>query len=127
MPRSPFAPKSPERAAAERQGRRAEALAALWFRCQFYRVRERRYRTPFGEIDLILERGPTIVFLEVKTRGTAAGEANALASVNRQRLVRAAEHFRTRNPRDAHRPMRFDVFFLAPGQWPRHLRNAFSA
>ena len=127
MPRSPTAPKSPERARAERQGRRAETIAALWFNCRFYRVIEKRYKTPVGEIDLIVRRGRSIVFVEVKTRGSAAGEGNALASVNRQRLVRAADYFRARHPRLADHPMRFDVFFLAPGTWPRHVRNAFSA
>jgi putative endonuclease len=127
MQRSPSAPKSPERARAERLGRRAEAIAALWFRCQFYRVIASRYKTPVGEIDLIVARGQTIVFVEVKTRASAAGEANALAAVNRQRLVRAAQYFRARHPRDAQRPMRFDVFFLAPRTWPRHVRNAFLA
>jgi putative endonuclease len=59
MPPSPKKPISPERLRAERAGRRAEALAALFLQVQLYRIVERRLKTPVGEIDLIVERfGP---------------------------------------------------------------------
>ena len=56
---------------ARRAARKATAAAprrvAAWFlRLKFYRVLARRYRTPLGEIDLIVKRGRTIAFVEVK-------------------------------------------------------------
>jgi putative endonuclease len=126
-PPSPAKPRSPERQRAERAGRRGEALAALWLGLSFYRVIARRYRTPVGEIDLVLARFGEIVFVEVKARGSLAGERAALEAVDRRRLARAAEHFVSRHPRLAGRPMRFDVIFLAPWSLPRHFRNAFDA
>jgi putative endonuclease len=131
MPRSPAKAKreakSAARLLAERQGRRGEALAALWLELQLYRIRERRFKTPVGEIDLIAERFGTTVFVEVKSRGRGEGEAEALGKVNRQRLLRAAEYYLARHPRLAATPLRFDVIFLAPKSLPRHLRNAFQA
>lgn len=127
MPPSPAKPKSDRRLAAERQGRRAEALAALWLQAQFYRVRERRLKTPVGEIDLIAERFGTTVFVEVKARGAREDVAEALGKVNQRRLVRAAQYYLSRHPALAATPLRFDVIFLAPRSLPRHLKNAFTS
>lgn len=128
MPPLPLKPKkSPERLRAERFGRRAETLAALYLRLKLYRVLKTRYKTPVGEIDLIAERFGVTIFVEVKTRMRPEAEAEALASVNRARILRAAGYFLSRHPRRVDTPMRFDVLFLTPRRWPRHLRDAFGA
>jgi hypothetical protein len=51
-------------------GRKAESLAAFALRLKGYRVLAGRLRTPAGEIDLIVRRGATIAFVEVKARAT---------------------------------------------------------
>jgi putative endonuclease len=114
-----------DRRSAEKQGRRAEFFAAFWLQLQLYRIVERRFKTPVGEIDLIAERFGTTVFVEVKARARNGREAEALGKVNRQRLVRAANYYLARHPAKAASPLRFDVIFLAPGLPPRHLKNAF--
>lgn len=116
---------NPERLRAERAGRRAETLAALWCRAGLYGIVATRFRTPVGEIDLIARRGNMLVFVEVKARRAPAGEAAALEAVNRQRIIRAAGWFLGRHPELAGLDMRFDVIFLAPRALPRHVRNAF--
>ena len=126
MPPSPSSP-SNKRQIAERIGQRAETLAALFLQAKFYRIRDRRYRTPLGEIDLVVERAGTIVFVEVKSRAHISDHAAALEAVNTSRIVRAAEHWLARHPREAEKSCRFDVIFLAPRSWPRHLINAFDA
>jgi putative endonuclease len=108
-------------------GQRSEALAAFFLQLKFYRIRDRRYKTPGGEIDIVAERGGTIVSVEVKSRLKAASEAEALEAINQARIIRAAEHWLSRHPREAEKSCRFDVIFLAPGRWPRHLINAFDA
>lgn len=108
-------------------GQRSEALAALFLQLKFYRIRDRRYKTPGGEIDIIAERFGMLVFVEVKSRLKAASEAEALEAINQARILRAAEHWLSRHPREAQKSCRFDVIFLAPGRWPRHLINAFDA
>jgi putative endonuclease len=125
MPPSPSKLKSSARLDAERQGRRGEALAALFLQAQLYRIVERRFKCPVGEIDLVAERFGTTVFVEVKARGRAEGAGEALEQVNQQRIVRAAEYYLSRHPKLAATSLRFDVIFLAPKSWPRHLKNAF--
>ena len=126
MPPSPSRPRN-KRRQAERGGQRGEALAALFLQAKFYRIRDRRYKTPVGEIDIVAERGKTLVFVEVKTRAKNDGESEALEAVNISRIVRTAEHWLARHPEDREKSCRFDVIFLAPGRWPRHLINAFDA
>jgi putative endonuclease len=127
MPPSPSKPKNSARIAAEGYGHRGEALAALYLNAKFYRVVARRVKTPVGEIDLIARRFGVTVFVEVKTRGRAETETEALLAVNRRRIVRAAEHYIARHPHLAATPLRYDVIFLARGKWPRHIVNAFDA
>ena len=53
---------------------------------------ERRFRSPFGEIDLIMLDGDVLAFVEVKLRtrgGTEAGQA-AVTPLKRRRMVEAA-------------------------------------
>lgn len=126
MRRSPARPPI-DRILAERHGHRGEALAALLLRAKLYRLRARRFKTPVGEIDIVAERGKVVVFVEVKARGRRGSEAEALAAVNQARIVRAAQYWLARHPAETGRDFRFDVIFLAPGRWPRHLINAFQA
>lgn len=127
MPPSPSKPKSKARIAAQLGGHRGEALAALFLRLKLYRIVDTRYKTPVGEIDLIAERFGVTVFVEVKARSRIDAHAEALAAVNQARIVRAAEYWLARHPAKAHTDLRFDVIFLAPRTWPRHLVNAFAA
>ena len=127
MPPSPSRTPSDRRIAAYRRGHRGEALAAVWLQLKFYRIRDRRFKTGLGEIDLVVEKGKTIVFVEVKQRAAGADEALTYASINRDRIARAAQLWLARHPGESGHDFRFDVILLAPGRWPRHLINAFSA
>lgn len=125
MPPSPSKPKSSARVAAQLGGHRGETLAAWFLRLKLYRVVARRYKTPVGEIDLVVERFGVTVFVEVKARRKAASEGETLETVNQQRIMRAAQYWLARNPAKAVAPLRFDVVFLTLWRWPRHIRDAF--
>ncbi|RYE78606.1 MAG: YraN family protein [Hyphomicrobiales bacterium] len=131
MPPSPSKPRNSQpdklRQGAEIYGRRGETLAAWFLRLKGYRILETRYRTPIGEIDLIARRFGTTVFVEVKSRRTRDLERDALLAVNQARIIRAAQYYVSRHPALVARPLRFDVIFLAPRMWPRHVMNAFDA
>ena len=131
MPRLPAKPRTSGASGArrfhDRAGRRGEAWAALFLQLKRYRILARRAKTPVGEIDLIAQRGDLVVFVEVKARGFSHQEAEALAAVNRRRIVRAAQLWLSRHPDLAIRSLRFDVIFLAPFAWPRHIQAAFDA
>jgi putative endonuclease len=49
-------------------GRRGERLAARFLRRRGYRILNRNWRCPAGEIDLVCAEGDTLVFVEVKSR-----------------------------------------------------------
>ncbi|MCD7058468.1 YraN family protein [Pelagibacterium xiamenense] len=127
MPPSDSRPGLNRRQAAERRGRRGELWAELFLRAKLYKTLYRRYRTPSGEIDLIVRRGRTIVFVEVKQRASAAQYGEAMEAVNTRRISGAAGWFESRHPQYSGFDYRFDVIFLAPGRWPSHLSNAFFA
>jgi putative endonuclease len=127
MPRSRSATGASARLRAELFGRRGEAIAAWYLRLKGYAILAARYRTPSGEIDLVVRRGGAIVFVEVKSRLSARAEGEALGAVNARRIAAAAGHYLARHPRLAGRDCRFDVIFLAPFRLPRHVKNAFPA
>ena len=109
---------------AEKQGRRAESLAALWLRLKGWRVIARRVRTPVGEIDLVVRRRRMVAFVEVKARGTADGAGLALDRHRLKRVAAAAEAVAPRFVR-AGDDMRIDALFIVPGRWPRHVENVW--
>ena len=111
----------------ERAGRRAETLAALFLRLKGYRIVERRYRQPVGEIDLIARRGRTVAFVEVKHRARLDAAAEGVTMAGRRRLVAAARFWLASHPAAAACDLRFDVVLTAPYRWPRHLAGAFDA
>ncbi len=127
MRRLPARPRSRQtRLAAELFGRRGETLAAWFLRLKGYRILASRFKTPAGEIDLVAQRFGTLVFVEVKARRSGS-LADAWMAVNDRRITDAADYFLARHPRHAGSDMRYDVIFLAPMTWPRHVVNAFDA
>ena len=68
MPESWRASMSKTREQAERHGRTAETIALWYLRCKGYRLLTQRFKSPMGEVDLIMRKGETTVFVEVKAR-----------------------------------------------------------
>jgi putative endonuclease len=54
----------------QRLGRWGESLAAKYFEEHGYHILGKNIRTPYGEIDIIVEKDGVIVFVEVKTRSS---------------------------------------------------------
>ncbi|GIX07113.1 MAG: hypothetical protein KatS3mg115_1516 [Candidatus Poribacteria bacterium] len=112
-------------------GRSAEALAAEYLQAKGYRVLERNFRTPEGELDLIAQEGKTLVFVEVKARRSArygSGE-ESVTPAKQRRLTAAALHY-LQQTRTMDRPCRFDLIVIRKSRRRteiRHLPNAFPA
>jgi len=49
-------------------GKDSESLAVKYLKKQRYKILEKNYRTPVGEIDIIAKHKGVIVFVEVKAR-----------------------------------------------------------
>lgn len=92
-----------------------------------YRVMARRFRSPVGEIDLVMRRGRTLAFVEVKARASTGAAAEAITMRQRDRLVAACRAWLASNPRFAEYNIRFDAVLVAPYRLPRHMRDAFQA
>jgi putative endonuclease len=84
----------------ERQelGKTGEDLAAAELERRGYAIVARRYRTRYGEIDIVARDGDTLVFVEVKVRATAEyGRAvEAVTRSKQRRVVRMAEDYLAR-------------------------------
>jgi putative endonuclease len=103
-------------------GKDGEALACAALRRRGYAILATRYRTRRGEIDIVARHGPTLVFVEVKTRtGAAQGTPlEAVTRAKRRRLVMMAGDYLALH-RIAPSPLRFDVVAIraAPGEAPQ--------
>jgi putative endonuclease len=107
------------------RGHWAEHVALLILVLKGYRLLARRYSASGGEIDLIVKRGDTIAFVEVKARGMMDHALIAIGAQKRERFSRAARAWISRNGWAAGKVLRADAVFVAPGRWPRHLPAAF--
>jgi putative endonuclease len=91
-------------------GKSGEDLAVEELERRGYAILARRYRTRYGEIDIIAEDGETVVFVEVKARSSAefGTAAEALTLWKQRRLTIMATDYIVRHA-ITHRPCRFDV------------------
>ena len=113
-----------KREAAERRGRKAEAIAALWLQLRGWRILARRARVPGGEVDIVARRGRTIAFVEVKARSSDDQAALALDAYRLRRVAVAAERLAPRFMR-AGDDLRIDAIFIVPRRLPRHLTDVW--
>ena len=112
-------------------GRFGEAQAAEYLRKKRWNVLGMNYRTRFGEIDVIAERGRYLAFVEVKLRKDAShGEAREFVTERkRQRLILAAQSYLQTHPTELQ--PRFDVIEVYAPEGAEgkitltHLENAF--
>ena len=118
---------SPERVAAFRTGISAESRAAALLIAKGYRILARRFRTPYGEIDLVARRRNLVAFVEVKARASLDDAAYAVTPRQQQRIVNAAQAWLMAHPEHAEFDLRFDAVLIAPKSLPRHLLAAFDA
>jgi putative endonuclease len=72
-----------------RLGACGEDAVARWYEARGYSVASRNWRVREGELDLVLRRGRTVVFCEVKTRrGDAFGTPFEAVTITKQRRLR---------------------------------------
>jgi len=105
----------------------AETRAAAYLMAKGYRILAKRFRTPYGEIDLVARKRNLLVFVEVKARGSLDEAAYAVTPRQQQRIINAAQAWLMAHPEHAEFDMRFDAMLIAPRRLPRHLLAAFDA
>jgi putative transposase len=91
-------------------GDHGEDLAAAALKKQGYKILERNYTTPLGEIDLIARQGKTLVIVEVKTRkSTRFGSPQEAVSAGKQAKLRRLADYYLKDQRLTWATVRFDV------------------
>lgn len=105
----------------------AERLTSLVLRMKGYVIVARRFKTPWGEVDVIARHADTVVFVEVKKRATFDQALEAIRPYQRARIQKAASHFLQRyQGRGQAFQVRFDVVCWQPWSWPLHLSNVWN-
>jgi putative endonuclease len=130
-PDKPTKSASPARVAAFRTGLSAEARAAAWLMAKGYRILAQRFRTPYGELDIVARRRNLLAFIEVKARASLDEAAYAVTPRQQARIINAAQAWLQvwliAHPEHADFELRFDAMLIAPRRLPRHLLAAFDA
>jgi putative endonuclease len=108
------------------QGFEAEQLAATFLQQQGLKLLESNYRCRFGEIDLIMQDGKEVVFVEVRLRSNGAfgGAGSSITPAKQHKLALTAQDYLMRHGTSA---CRFDAVLLTSLdtrqlEW---IRNAF--
>lgn len=111
------------------RGAQAEQLAAQYLQRQGLKLVVQNYRSRFGEIDLIMQDGTTVVFIEVRLRRNAyfGGAAASIDARKQMRIISTAQQYLARLARIP--PCRFDAVLLddVHGGNMQWLKNAFDA
>ncbi|MBR5130558.1 MAG: YraN family protein [Alphaproteobacteria bacterium] len=81
--------------------------------------------TGAGEIDLIVRKGKTLIFVEVKKRTTYAKGVDAITIENQMRIVRASAAYLKRHPIYQKWRIRYDAVICLPWRWPKHIKDAW--
>lgn len=91
-------------------GKHGEDLAVAWLQQAGYTIRERNWRCPYGELDVIAERDGAIVGVEVKTRTSAAmGEPEEAVTLAKQRKLLLTMQSYLMERSEEQRPYQLDV------------------
>lgn len=114
-----------ERRRRYRLGRLAEAACVWHLRARGYHILATRFRTPAGEIDIVVRRRGIVAFVEVKARRDRATAAESVSPRQRARIRRAAQWYLGARPALAEHGLRFDIMLVTPWNLPYHVTDAW--
>ncbi|MEN8236367.1 MAG: YraN family protein [Pseudomonadota bacterium] len=103
----------------------AEIFCAWALRLKGYRILERRFRCPFGEVDIIARRFSQLVFIEVKARPSIEAAVEAISGRQQKRIEQTAQFYISHRREINFQTIRFDVMVVHSWRWPRHLVTAW--
>jgi putative endonuclease len=106
-------------------GQTAEARAEAFLKTQDLKLVARNWRCRFGEIDLIMQDGATLIFIEVRLRSRSdfGGAAASVTPTKQKKLLAAARQYLS--TLKTLPPCRFDVVALSSNTPPEWIKNAF--
>lgn len=109
-------------------GLAAEKIAATFLTQKGLKLVTQNYHCRYGEVDLIMKEGNTLVFIEVRLRSnsTFGNAAESITLQKQQKLIATAQHFLQTHQDCA---CRFDAILMDKVHFNHieWLRNAFDA
>lgn len=107
-----------------RFGLYGELLTAIYYKLHFYKIIKHRARNHAGEIDLIVLRGKTIAFIEVKSRRKPISHQYQICSPKQfERIQNSAMLFLQAHPQYQAYDIRFDIVVVKPYSLPEVFYN----
>ena len=105
-------------------GASGENKARRFLKRSGYKIVEKNYKCPFGEVDIIAQKGDVLAFVEVKTRlsDIYGSPSQAVTRERKKRYINAAKYYFTGRHIDC--VVRFDIIEVFRGQI-NHIENAF--
>ena len=108
-----------------RSGVAAEEAVARQYETRGCVVAARRWRSPWGEVDLIARSGATVVFVEVKKARSLDQAAHRLSRRQMDRLCAAAQAFCEGEPNGSLTDLQFDLALVDAMGRVAVIENAF--
>lgn len=110
-------------------GKEGEKLAADFLKKNGYRIIDKNFRCPLGEIDIVAREKGTIVFVEVKTRKSSKlGYPEQAVGIRKQKKMSQLALWYLQKRKLADISARFDVVaitMLPSGNEIKLIKNAF--
>jgi putative endonuclease len=109
------------------QGLHTEARAKKYLENLGMVCLAKRLKTPYGEIDLLMQDGQTIVAAEVKYRKLLENAAQSIRPAQQKRIQHALQWWLSNHQNYMHHPpfQRFDVVLVCPGHDIKYYKNAW--
>ena len=114
-------------------GDAAEQAAQAYLQDQGLKPIAQNYHCRWGEIDIIMTDGETLVFVEVRlrTRNDFGGATASVDTRKQQKLIKTTLHYVQQHRVPARKPLRIDVVAVTRDSNAQHqcnwIRNAVSA
>jgi putative endonuclease len=94
----------------------AEDLAVQYLKWKGYKILQRNYRTPFGEIDIIAKTEKTYVFVEVKSgSGKRISPSERVDNKKYKKILESAQYFLKKESLNDYAKVRIDVIEVIYG------------
>jgi len=105
-------------------GAAGEKKARAYLRLHGWKILEKNWKNPYGEVDIIAKKDDTVAFIEVKTRlnDTYGSPSEAVNERRKTRYIMGAKYYFLN--REINCTVRFDVIEILQGKI-NHIENAF--
>ncbi len=115
------------RLSTKERGEVAEQAVSSWLQAQGYAILQRNLRSREGEVDIVVYKDSTLVFVEVKSRSTGGVDTleHSIHARKRARILRCAERFISEHQCWKQSLIRFDVIFYGIDGF-HHIPGAFT-